>query len=68
MEEKELLQRALVEINALRNQNEMMQARLDMFDDIMSALHGTPARKMGVVMNFDIVYEIEKKLASYETN
>jgi len=38
MDEKELLQRALGEIKSLRKQNELMTARLDMFDAVMSAL------------------------------
>lgn len=65
MEEKELLERALSEINSLRNQNQLMRARLDMFDNIMSALHGEPARERLRALEPDIAYEIQKKLASY---
>lgn len=63
MDEKELLQRALSEIKGLRKSNELMNARLDMFDDIMSALHGHPAHKQTGAMHPDIAYEIEKYLA-----
>ena len=67
MNEKELLQRALSEIKGLRNRNELMAARLDMFDAVMSALHGKPAYNERGLMHPDIVYEIEKALAN-ETN
>lgn len=62
MNEKELLQGALNEINGLRKSNELMRARLDMFDDIMSALHGQPAINKGGLMHPDIAYEIKKHL------
>lgn len=62
MPEKELLERALSEINGLRRQNEMMRARLDMFDAVMSALHGQPAREGTGLMSPDIAYEIKKHL------
>jgi hypothetical protein len=67
MEEKELLSRALSEIISLRNRNQLMAARLDMFDAVMSALHGQPAKEQGGLMSPDIAYEIEKKLKSYES-
>ncbi len=62
MEEKELLQRALSEIKGLRNRNELMAARLDMFDAVMSALHGQPAHNGKGYMHPDIVFEIEAHL------
>ena len=62
MNEKELLERALSEIKSLRNQNQLMSARLEMFDAVMSALHGQPARESGGMMAPDIAYEIEKHL------
>lgn len=64
MNEKELLERALSEINSLRRQNELMRARLDMFDNVMSALHGQPARENNGLMSPDIAYEINKYLQS----
>lgn len=66
MNEKELLERALSEINGLRNQNQLMRARLDMFDAVMSALHGQPAKEHGGLMHPDIAYEIQKHLKSLE--
>jgi len=68
MEQQELLTRALSEINSLRNQNQLMRARLDMFDAVMSALHGQPAHDRGGLMAPDIAYEIDKylKAASQE--
>lgn len=64
MNEKELLTYALREIKSLRRQNEINSARLNMFDDIMSALHGQPAKQKGELMHPDIVYEIEKHLSN----
>lgn len=64
MEEKELLQRALEEIKSLRNQRNIMKARLDMFDDVMSALHGKPGSNSEGLMSPDIVYELEKYIHS----
>jgi hypothetical protein len=66
MNEKELLQRALSEIKSLRNRNQLMAARLDMFDAVMSALHGQPARENSGLMSPDIVYEIEKAIATID--
>jgi hypothetical protein len=66
MNEKELLERALSEIMGLRRQNEIMNARLSMFDAVMSALHGTPAHEQRGVMSPDIAYEIEKKIKSLD--
>lgn len=66
MDEKELLIRALSEIKGLRSRNEIMTARLDMFDAVMSALHGKPAHQTTGMMHPDIVYEIEKHLKSTE--
>lgn len=68
MEEKELLERALSEIRGLRNHNQLMRARLDMFDAVMSALHGQPATQRDGLMSPDIAYELEKKIKSYEVN
>lgn len=66
MNEKELLTYALSEIKSLRRQREISRARLDMFDDVMSALHGKPASKSDGLMAPDVVSEIEKYL--YEAN
>lgn len=59
--EVELLRQAVSEIRILRNQNQLMSARLDMFDSIMSVLHTDVARK-GQGMSPDLTWEIEKFL------
>lgn len=60
--EQELLERALVEIKSLRKKNELMTARLEMFDSVMSALHGQPAySRIGLVAP-DIVYDLTKAI------
>lgn len=64
MDTKELLQRAVSEIKSLRREQELMRARLDMFDAVMSALHGRPAHPDGGLMSPDIVWEIENHLNS----
>lgn len=64
MEDKEILERALSEIKTLRNQNQLMTARLDMFDAVMSALHGTPSQGRLVAMHPDIAFEIQKRIDS----
>jgi hypothetical protein len=63
METKELLERAAIEIKSLRQENALMRARLQMFDSVMSALHGQPAQQSEGLMAPDIVYQIDKYLA-----
>lgn len=58
-----LLTEAKQEIVSLRRQNELMRARLDMFDNIMQMLHTQPAYK-GEGMSPDLVYAIEKFITS----
>lgn len=60
-EESDLLKEAVVEIRTLRNQNQLMSARLDMFDSVMAVLHTEIARK-SQGMSPDLVWEIEKFL------
>lgn len=57
--ELELLKQATSEIKMLRGQNQLMSARLDMFDNMMSVLHTDVARK-SQGMSPDLVWEIEK--------
>ena len=64
MDNKELLQLASSEIKSLRRQNEIMSARLDMFDNMMCILYATPGRENGKgMMHPDVVFEIEKVLS-----
>lgn len=55
----ELLQQAVSEIRILRNHNQLMSARLEMFDSLMTVLHTDVARK-GQGMSPDLTWEIEK--------
>jgi len=63
-EELQLLQQASNEIKHLRSKNELMKARLDMFDSVMSILHTEVAQK-NQGMSPDLVFEIDKFI---ETN
>jgi hypothetical protein len=65
MNDQELLKSVLLEIETLRKQNQIMRARLDMFDDMMRLLHTTPAHK-SEGMSPDIAYEVKKRLAELD--
>lgn len=60
-DEADLLAEAAREIKSLRSQNQLMSARLEMFDSMMTVLHTEPARK-SQGMAPDLVWEIEKFL------
>lgn len=64
--EQDLLQQSSEEIKSLRSQNNSMAARLDMFDKCMVLLHTAPAYQ-GQGMGEDLVYKIEKQLASIKS-
>lgn len=56
-----LLKMAALEIRQLRNKNEIMKARLDMFDDCVALLSARVERgSMG--MSPDFLWEIEKHI------
>lgn len=57
-----LLQQAAEELRQLRKQNEIMSARLEMFDKCMLLLH-TPPSYQNQGMSPDLVWEIEKHLS-----
>jgi len=59
--EQELLQRAVTEINILRRQNELMSAKLEMFDKCVLLLHTSP-NYPSQGMSPDLVWEIQKSL------
>lgn len=65
-QEIELLKSASVEIKNLRRQNELMEARLDMFDNMMAVLH-TPIAQKNRGMSPDLVWEIDKFIDSETT-
>lgn len=56
-----MLQEAANEIRSLRRQNEIMSARLDVFDSMMAVLH-TPIAVKSQGMSPDLVWKIEKYL------
>jgi hypothetical protein len=61
--ELELLKSATLEIKGLRSQNQIMKARLDMFDDCIALLSARVERS-GMGMSPDLVWEIEKHIES----
>ena len=61
--ELQLLEQAAFEIKVLRRQNEIMSARLDMFDSINAMLHAQIATR-SVGESPDLVWEIEKHISS----
>ena len=61
-----LLKQAVFEINSLKRQNELMMARLDMFDSINAILHTEVARRGGYESP-DLVFEIEKFIKQNES-
>lgn len=63
--EIQLLKEAAIEIKMLRRQNEIMSARLGVFDDLMSMLNTSPAYKTQG-MSPDVVYAIERAVSNFE--
>lgn len=63
----QLLQEAAQEIKNLRSQNQLMSARLEMFDNMMAVLHTDVARK-SQGMSPDLVWEIEKFIEGENKN
>lgn len=57
--ELDLLQRSAMEIKTLRSQNQLMSARLEMFDKMMVLLHTEP-NYPGMGASPDVVWEIQK--------
>lgn len=64
-EAAQLLKQANFEIRSLRRQNELMRARLDMFDSINAILHTTVARQ-NEGMSEDLCQKIDKFSDDYE--
>lgn len=58
-QEQALLQRCSIEIKTLRRSNELMEARLSMFDKIIMVLHTRPEYP-GMGMSPDVCFEIDK--------
>ena len=64
-EVQQLLNDAKNEISRLRQRNYLMQARLDMFDQMMQVFNCTPPSS-NTGMSPDVVYAIEKFLQKEE--
>jgi len=64
-QDKQLLQEAVGEIKHLRQQNNYMAARLQMFDDMILLLKTEPA-SFGGLQSPDVAYSIENRLAQLE--
>jgi len=62
--EIQLLQEASAEIKTLRRQNELMAARLEVFDTMMRLFHTSPNYGNNGMMHPDIVYQIDKHIES----
>lgn len=60
-DEKNMMETAVHEIRSLRRQNEILSAKVEVFDSIMQVLHTSPAtRSQG--MSPDIAWQMEKHL------
>lgn len=68
MEEQELLKMALGEIQQLRHENQIMRARLQMFDSMMSVFNADPGGDRIGGMHPDIVHELQKRLEIIKTD
>lgn len=61
----DLLKSAALEIKQLRTQNNLMAARLEVFDKMMLLLHTAP-NYPSQVMGEDLVWKIDKYIAANE--
>jgi hypothetical protein len=66
MNHVDLLKQAQEEIISLRKQNDILTARVRMFDDMMLLLKAAPVYPGGGLMGPDIVYDINKTIAAEE--
>lgn len=62
-QQTDLLLQAAAEIRSLRNQNQLLSARLDMFDKCMVLLHTAP-QYPGLSAGEDIAWKIDKFISS----
>ncbi len=65
-QEIQLLKQAVSEIKTLRSRNELMSARLGVFDDMMMLVKSAPVYPTHG-MQPDIVYDIEKQIVKSES-
>lgn len=61
-----LLRSAATEIKQLRQQNQTMGARLQMFDDVMALLNADSGRRNGMCSGPDLTWEIDKFIAAQD--
>lgn len=70
MKDIQLFEQAVNEIQYLRKQNEIMKARLDVFDSMITVLTGamnSPKREHNLSdLAPDIVYKLKKRIQEYE--
>lgn len=57
---QELLKRAQIEIRDLRHHNEVMSARLEMFDAVQRMLNSDLNHPSRGITHIDVLYELEK--------
>jgi hypothetical protein len=62
MEVKELLERSLHEITALRHANEILQAKVEVFEACAAMVQAEPSRRGYGAMHPDIAFELRQKL------
>lgn len=62
-EEQSLLQKAVSEIRSLRATNQILSAKVGVFDSMMSVFNTRPANP-GYGMSEDVAWQIDKHLAS----
>lgn len=65
-EESQLLKSAIVEIKSLRSRNQLLTARVDMFDECMLLLR-TNLNYQNQGMSEDLVWKMEKFIDSKST-
>lgn len=63
----ELLNDARHEIISLRRRNEILSAKVEVFDSLMCLLHTSPAQH-SQAMSPDVAWQIEKGLEELKTN
>jgi hypothetical protein len=68
MDEKQMLQHAIGEIKTLRASNQLMSARLEVYDQMMRLFHTQPNYGSHGMMHPDIVYEIDNYLSTKKDN
>ena len=56
----QLLIQAANEISSLRNENDILKARTEMFDNMMLLFKSLPNQQQNGLMHPDIVYELNK--------